>query len=114
MFINIILWSLLLTKISLLEEEDHVIDSINISAVVTDFINNTNNTSSEVINFTVTDPRALELSNPENLITLNYVSTFLLENLSDDGEVVDKVYTVEEVHDEEDGITKLSLTDPHR
>ena len=114
MFINIILWSLLLTEISLLEEEDHVIDSINISAVVTDFINNTNSTSSEVINFTVTDPRALELSNPENLITLNYVATFLLENLSDDGEVVDKVYTVEEVHDEEDGITKLSLIDPHR
>ena len=70
---------------------------------------------SEVINFTINDPTTLELGLPENFITYNYVATFLIENLSDSAEeITDKEYTIEEVHSDDDGISKLTVVDPHR
>ena len=70
---------------------------------------------SEVINFTINDPTTLELGLPENYITYNYVATFLIENLSDSAEeITDKEYTIEEVHSDDDGISKLTVVDPHR
>ena len=124
---------LLLLLVGMMTSEDvHNIDSINISATVTDFsANNTENrcrlrpvlqlfyrdcsSRSEVINFTVSDPESLEISLPENFLIYNYVATFLVENLSESSaEHNDREYSVEEVHSEEDGITKLTVIDPHR
>ena len=67
----------------------------------------------EVINFTMSgDP---EISSPEDFITYNYIATFLVENLSDSSEGLnDREYSVEEVHSEDDGISKLTVMDPHR
>ena len=115
----------------LASEEVHNIDSINITATVIDVdANNTDNryivslptavtpgcfVRSEVINFTVSDPESLEISLPENFLVFNYVATFLVENLSEtSAEHNDREYSVEEVHSEEDGITKLTVIDPHR
>ena len=114
MFMNTILWSLLLSGVVLVEE-DQSIDSINISAIITDTTNNTNISQSQVINFTVPNPLAMELSDPASLISYNYIATFLVETLSVEGEEVpDHVYTVDEVHSEQDGLSKLTVTDPHR
>ena len=56
-----------------------------------------------------------EISSPENLITYNYIATFLIENLSDSSEILnDQEYSVKEVHSEDDGISKLTVIDPHR
>ena len=63
----------------------------------------------------MSDPESLEISLPENFLTYNYVATFLVENLSESStEHNDREYSVEEVHSEEDGITKLTFIDPHR
>ena len=68
-----------------------------------------------MINFTVSNPLALELSDPASLISYNYIATFLVENLSLGGdEVPEHVYTVDEVHSDQDGLSKLTVTDPHR
>ena len=131
----------LLLICSLLGDENiHNIDSINISAIVTDYSSNTtinrylklkhyqtdrlvvqllNLASelfrSEVINFTVNGPAALEIGLPENFITYNYIATFLIENLSDSlEELTDREYTIEEVHSDDDGLSKLTVLDPHR
>ena len=70
---------------------------------------------SEVINFTVNGPAALEIGLPENFITYNYIATFLIENLSDSlEELTDREYTIEEVHSDDDGLSKLTVLDPHR
>ena len=63
----------------------------------------------------MSDPESLEISLPENFLHYNYVATFLVENLSESSaEHNDREYSVEEVHSEEDGITKLTVTDPYR
>lgn len=114
MLLDIILWSLLLSKVVLVEE-DQSIDSINISAIITDTDYNNTNNQSQVINFTVNNPLAMELSDPASLISYNYIATFLVENLSVAGDdVPDHVYTVDEVHSDQDGLSKLTVTDPHR
>ena len=60
-------------------------------------------------------PGALEIGLPENFITYNYIATFLIENLSDSlEELTDREYTIEEVHSDDDGISKLTVLDPHR
>ena len=105
---------LLLVKL-LISEDVHIIDSINITATVTDFGADNTDNRSEVINFSVSEPESLEISLPENFLTWNYVATFLVENLSQtSAEHNDREYSVEEVHSEEDGITKLTVIDPHR
>ena len=117
MLLDILLWSLLLTKVVLVEEDhSHSIDSINISAIITDSDTNDTNSStqSQVINFTVNNPLALELSDPASLITYNYLATFLVENLGQGEDGPGHVYTVDEVHSDQDGLSKLTVTDPHR
>ena len=61
------------------------------------------------------DPESLEISIPENLIADNYIATFIIENFSGSSEKLnDREYSVEEIHSEDDGISKITVIDPHR
>ena len=86
--------------------------------IILKLYNSLNIIRTEVINFSMPVDGELESEEmfiPENFITYNYIATFLIENLSDSAEELnDRQYSVEEVHTEDDGLAKLTITDPHR
>ena len=99
-------------------EELHAIDKINISAYVTDFsetdqsenVSNIFYETSDVNNSGLVDNSSLNIiSNPEDFIVLNYLLTFLVENLDDARE-----YKVQEIHINDDEISRISVKDPKR
>ena len=99
-------------------EQLHSIDKINISATVTDFsetgqaenVSKVFYESSDVINANLADTLIKNMiSCPEEFIAMNYLSTFLVENLADARE-----YKVTEAHSNDDKISRLSVKDPLR